>query len=139
MSRDPELRDKCVKLFEQTVNGYGMVFIGWREVPVNHYGCGPGARLSMPHIRQAFIGFDKDCQNIEKELYLLRRILEKSTARIHGDFYIASLSNKTICYKGMLHAHQMREFYPELGNPKMVSGFAIVHSRFSTNNAAFME
>ena len=135
LPRDPEKRELCEKLVEKTVTGEGFSFIGSRSVPVNLHACGNGARISAPWVTQVFIGYPDSLKSeaTDAALYILRRKIEKE-AEIKGyDIYVASLSNKTIIYKGMMHAWQLAEFYPDLGDESFTSALAMVHSRYSTN------
>jgi glutamate synthase (ferredoxin) len=134
---------KCVEmLFEQIVREEGQTVLGWRDVPVNPGPLGKGARETMPMIRQVFIGRgalpnQSDGLNFERKLYVIRRRVEnavrESDVGQRGMFYIPSLSFKTLVYKGMLNSTQLGPFYPDLTDPEMVTAFALVHSRFSTN------
>jgi glutamate synthase (NADPH/NADH) large chain len=115
----------------------GMHLLGWRDVPVDPTAPGVTARAGMPHIRQFFVaavGLDGDA--LERRLYVLRRVIE-TRARQGGidrrALHLASLSSRTVVYKGMLTAEQLGRFYSDLGNPAVVSALAIVHARFSTN------
>jgi glutamate synthase (ferredoxin) len=130
----------CVKIFEEVVKEEGQVFLGWRAVPTDNSSLGPTARSSQPIIRQVFIGRGSNCpdaMSFERKLYVIRRLVEKKVSRsaIPGrtHFYVPSLSYKTIVYKGMLNAPQLRDFYKDLANPQVVSAIGMVHSRFSTN------
>ncbi|HEY6006263.1 MAG TPA: glutamate synthase large subunit, partial [Anaeromyxobacter sp.] len=95
---------------------------------------------SQPVIRQIFVGRGSNCpdaMSFERKLYVIRRLMEKKVSRssIRGrsHFYVPSLSWKTIVYKGMLNAGQLRDFFQDLKDPAMASAIAMVHSRFSTN------
>ena len=133
-------RGRCEEIIERTVFERGQSFLGWRDVPVDSRRIGRIARERQPVIRQFFIAW-KDASatepTIERELFLMRRIIENRVIEAGADassnFYISSLSSNRIVYKGMLLASQLPEFYDDLRNPLMVSGFAMVHSRFSTN------
>jgi glutamate synthase domain-containing protein 2/glutamate synthase domain-containing protein 3/glutamate synthase domain-containing protein 1 len=114
--------------------------IGWRDVPVNSFGLGNSALQSQPFIRQVFIGKTEriaDNEQFERKLYVTRRwtkeLLTRENALYDEQFYVASLSTKTIIYKGMLTTHQLVTFYPDLGDRRFETGLAVVHSRFSTN------
>ncbi|BBO70068.1 glutamate synthase [Desulfosarcina alkanivorans] len=118
----------------------GLVFLGWRAVPVNPEAAGDLARRVMPEIRMLFVGKAdprEDAVSFERRLYLMRKSAER---RVHrpvdpegGLFHIASLSSRTLVYKGMLLADQMSAFYPDLCDPEMASALALVHQRYSTN------
>jgi len=127
-------------LFEETVRAEGQELLGWREVPTGDAALGPTAKASQPIIRQVFIGRGEDVADeaaFERKLYVIRRLLEKKVSRsaIPGRsyFYVSSLSHKTIVYKGMFNAGQLRRFYLDLVDPSVVSAIAMVHQRFSTN------
>ena len=133
-------RAACVKLFEEVVREEGQTLLGWRDVPTDNAALGPTAKASQPVIRQVFVGRGSNCpdaMSFERKLYVIRRLVEKKVSRsaIPGrtHFYVPSLSHKTIVYKGMLNAAQLREFYDDLASPQVVSAIGMVHSRFSTN------
>jgi glutamate synthase (ferredoxin) len=140
MSTEAADRHKCWQTLERIVVEEGQRMLGWRSVPVNNASLGPTAKAAEPVVRQVFIGRNSKLQDdlaFERKLYVIRRRAEKSIrysgVKGLGDFYIPSLSAKTLVYKGMLMAEQLEMFYPELGDPAMASGLALVHSRFSTN------
>ncbi|MFN4258176.1 MAG: glutamate synthase large subunit [Gemmataceae bacterium] len=137
---DADERRYCEQTFEQIVREEGQRVLGWRDVPVNDAPIGPTAKAGMPFIRQLFIGRDEklaDADAFERKLYVIRKRVENgvktSDLKQKSMFYIPSLSHRTIVYKGMLISHQISDFYPELLDPDMVTGLAMVHSRFSTN------
>ena len=118
----------------------GLVFLGWRDVPVNPEAAGDLARRVMPAIQMAFVGKGDpaaDTPTFERRLFLMRKSVENRVRRsISTDtdpFHIASLSSRTLVYKGMLLADQMTAFYPDLCDPEMASALALVHQRYSTN------
>ncbi|MGE5047023.1 MAG: glutamate synthase central domain-containing protein, partial [Deltaproteobacteria bacterium] len=133
-------RDAINRLFEETVRSEGQELIGWRDVPTDNAALGPTAKTSQPVIRQVFIARGADVADeeaLERKLYVIRRLVEKKVSRsaIPGrkHFYVPSLSHKTIVYKGMLNAGQLRSFFLDLQDSAVVSAIAMVHSRFSTN------
>src|SRR5512138_1777421 len=133
-------RAAIVDIFEQVVRDEGQAVLGWRDVPTDNATLGPTAQASQPVIRQVLVGRGTNCpdaMSFERKLYVIRRLVEKKVSRsaIPGrtHFYVPSLSHKTIVYKGMLNAPQLREFYRDLHDPAVVSAVAMVHSRFSTN------
>ncbi len=136
---DKDSRRECEQLFEKIVREEGQRVLGWRTVPTDNSPLGPTARASQPFIRQIFIGPDSELFEdlaFERKLLVIRKRVTKGAKRgIHerGMFYVASLSSRTIVYKGMLIAGQLTTFYPDLLNPSMESALALVHSRFSTN------
>ncbi|MBQ6595875.1 MAG: glutamate synthase large subunit [Clostridia bacterium] len=120
------------RIFEQLAASEGMYVLGWRSVPCHPAQLGPGARRTMPWIRQCFLkrpGNIAAGQDFDRRLYVLRRVFEKQDT----DSYICSLSCRTIVYKGMMLVSQLRSFYDDLQDARYVSRMALVHSRFSTN------
>ena len=120
------------KMFEQFVKQENAKFIGWRKVDCDDKILGQKAKECMPNIYQAFIEKPKTCQSdldFDKVLYVIRREFEKSCK----ETYVASLSCRTIVYKGMFLVGQLRKFYKDLQDTDYKSAIAIVHSRFSTN------
>ena len=140
LPQDPQEEVYCQQALERIALEEGQKFLGWRDVPVDPDSIGIGARRGMPVIRQALIGRGDGTPNessFERKLYVIRRRVENEVAASDiGDpstFYIPSLSANRIVYKGLLMAHQIKGFYRELADETMVSSFAMVHSRFSTN------
>jgi glutamate synthase domain-containing protein 2/glutamate synthase domain-containing protein 1/glutamate synthase domain-containing protein 3 len=131
---DPSEQAAFTKLIEETVVAEGQIVLGWREVPVDEKSIGATARASRPAIRQLFIGAGpahlEDQDAFERKLYVIRRVTE---AGAPPACYIASLSSRTLVYKGMLISYQLAAFYPDLADERMASAMAVVHSRFSTN------
>ena len=124
--------------FENKINkiieNEGQTLLGWRTVPVNPEKLGKHARQSKPFIRQVFIGASDDIQDelsFERKLYVIRKQAEQLVQ--DSEFYFASLSCRTIVYKGLLTPEQLDEFYVDLQDERFQSAFALVHSRFSTN------
>jgi len=136
---EADARRECQRMFEQTVAQEGQTTLGWRTVPFYELGLGRGALESRPVIRQVFIGRGKgtvDQAQFERKLCVIRKLASKRAKRgIHERrmFYVASLSSRTIVYKGMLTAGQLQTFYPDLSDSLVTSALALVHSRFSTN------
>ncbi|MDP9344181.1 MAG: glutamate synthase subunit alpha, partial [Actinomycetota bacterium] len=134
LPRDPALRARIEALLELNARIEGQRVLGWRDVPVDERHVGDTANASRPEVRQLFIeagpGFEHDRDAFERKLYVIRRIVEHA---VGPDFYAASFSAKTIVYKGMLKAPQVRAFYPDLQDGRFASALALVHSRFSTN------
>src|SRR3954464_10935778 len=135
LPRDGARREMLEALLERNVRVEGQVVLGWRDVPVDEAHVGTTANESRPHMRQLFIGagpgFMDDQDAFERKLYVIRRVCELAAG---PDFYVASCSSRTLVYKGMLIAHQMRNgFYPDLLDERFASALALVHSRFSTN------
>ncbi len=133
-------RENCEKHLEQIINEEGQIVLGWRTVPTDDSMLGSAAKACLPYMRQIFIGRSPDLKDdlaFERKLYIIRKRAEKairySKENNNEFFYIASLSCKTIVYKGMLTSEQVDEFYKDLGNPLFESALALVHSRYSTN------
>ncbi|HNQ72136.1 MAG TPA: glutamate synthase large subunit [Verrucomicrobiota bacterium] len=133
-------RYKCEKLFEEIVDAEGQTVLGWRPVPTCNTGLGDWARQNEPIIRQVFIGRAPglaDDLAFERKLYIIRKLAEKGIrySGIKGceQFYIPSLSYKTLIYKGMLLPSQLEAYFPDLSDPALETALALVHSRFSTN------
>ncbi len=133
-------REQCEAAFERIIREEGQTFLGWRNVPTNNGTLGDTAKASEPFMRQVFIGRHpaiKDDLAFERKLYVIRRRAENEIRYGGLDFghwfYIASLSHRTLVYKGMLMAEQLGSYFPELGDPLTQSALALVHSRFSTN------
>lgn len=126
LPRNKLLLNQHKKMFEKLVEQEGCTFITWRKVPCDDSILGQKAKDCMPSIYQAFVQGDTD---LEQNLYVIRREFEKSCK----ETYVASLSSRTIVYKGMFLVSQLRKFYLDLQDENYKSAIAIVHSRFSTN------
>jgi glutamate synthase (NADPH) large chain len=140
LPKDKTSRVECYRLFEKALAEEGLQLLGSRDVPVDGRDLGASAKASQPLIRQVFV--DRPVRMVEglafeRKLYIVRRLAEKAVSRsaIPGrdDFYIPSLSSRTVVYKGMLNASQLRTYYPDLADERVESAIAMVHSRFSTN------
>ncbi|HUU15708.1 MAG TPA: glutamate synthase large subunit [Sedimentisphaerales bacterium] len=137
-SKDTKLRQQCDKVLESALDYYGMMVLGWRDVPTSSDCLGQIALTAEPSIRQIFVdGSAFEDELLERRLYLARKRSERLVRENFGetaqDFYITSLSCRTICYKGMFMAWQLFAFYPDLANRLLISALAIVHQRYSTN------
>ena len=135
-----DFREEQKRIFEDIVKDEGQTVLGWREVPIDESLIGEEAKRIRPHFLQVFIGRNPDLaesMDFERKLYIIRRRAEKKIIPLSEgmgtDFYIASLSSKTIVYKGMLTSDQMRHFYLDLSDLDFKTAMAMVHSRFSTN------
>ena len=130
--QDELKRNQAKNIFEVIVAKEGMKFLGWREVPVRPEVLGSRAVECMPYIMQGFIERPKKIKqgiDFDRRLYVVRRIFEQSS----DDTYVASLSSRTIAYKGMFLVGQLRSFFTDLQDEDYESAIALVHSRFSTN------
>ncbi|MDE2841918.1 MAG: glutamate synthase large subunit [Chloroflexota bacterium] len=138
----PEAKGLCEDLINRSIASEGLALLGWRDVPVDPDKLGRDARAVQPAIRQFFVvsgKADMEPDQLQRKLYTLRKVIENGLADcVIGEddadyFYICSLSNSTVVYKGLLMAHQVADFYLDLNDESLVSAFALVHSRFSTN------
>ena len=138
----PEAFDKAQSLVSSVIEEEGLEVLGWRDVPLDHDKLGRDSRRRCPRICQVFVGPGSsrlDAAQLERKLYVVRKVIEHSKnesglSEEESDyFYVCSLSCNTIVYKGLLMAHQISGFYLDLLEEELVSAFALVHSRFSTN------
>jgi len=115
---------------EQLAAAEGLIVLGWRDVPFDVEACGAGARAVLPELVQLFVAGanGESGPELERMAFCLRKRAEHE-----GGVYFASLSARTIVYKGMLSAVQLEPFFPDLSDPRYGSALALVHSRFSTN------
>ena len=129
-------QETCRTIVETEVLRMGYYIYGWRHVPVDISVLGEKANATRPEIEQILIsnakGVDED--TFERELYVIRRRIEKAAIAAQvPTLYIASMSCRSIIYKGMMLAEQVAEFYPDLQDDRFISAFAIYHQRYSTN------
>ncbi|TWI59021.1 glutamate synthase large subunit [Halalkalibacter nanhaiisediminis] len=127
-----EIEANLNKLIEQE----GQKILGWRTVPVDVEKLGMVGKQTCPTIRQVFIGANEEINDdlaFERKLFVIRKQAEHWASEREYRFYFASLSSKTIVYKGLLTPEQVDAFYLDLQNELFVSAFSLVHSRFSTN------
>ena len=139
---DDEARRVSEALIEEVVHAEGLVLLGWRDVPVNPPALGRDAREVQPVIRQIFVkggASINGADELDRKLYVARksiehRLLETDINDDQADyFYLCSFSCTTIVYKGLLMADQVDGFHQDMKDEDLVSAFALVHSRFSTN------
>ncbi len=141
LPREPAARLACQEEIERAVRAQGQVLLGWRDVPVDEtMEMSPAVRSREPLIRQVFIGRGRDIMTtdaLERKLYVIRKSSGHAIQRLrleHGkQFYVPSMSARTVVYKGMLLAPQVGVYYKDLRDPRCVSALALVHQRFSTN------
>jgi glutamate synthase domain-containing protein 2/glutamate synthase domain-containing protein 1/glutamate synthase domain-containing protein 3 len=140
MPRNPTQRRRIEEVFARVVQAEGQVYLGARTVPVDNSMLGETARQSEPFIRQVFIERGEDTADeaeFERKLYVIRKRayneIRVSTVGGAEYWYVASLSHKTLVYKGMLTTMQLDQYFPDLRDPRMETAIALVHSRFSTN------
>ncbi len=137
LSPDEDTREESLKSLSNIIEREGQTLLGIREVPVYEVCIGNSAREAMPHIVQVFIGKGSkmSADDFERRLYVIGKLAEKEIRKTGNDnyFYFASLSARTLVYKGMLTPDQVNEFYLDLKDVDMETAIALVHSRFSTN------
>ena len=134
------------RVFEEGCAEAGVPLLFWRRVPVDPHDLGETARACMPTILQAFLGRPEDVEagdDFERRLYVCRRTVEKradAEYSLKGKiFYVCSMSSRTVVYKGMLVATQMRRFFIDLNDAAVKTAVALVHSRYSTNTTPSWE
>ena len=140
LPRDPASRIACEYEIERAIKEEGQVLLGWRDVPVDNSDLAEPARRIEPVIRQVFIGRGRGItvtDALERKLYIIRKSSGHAIQALrlqHGkEFYVPSMSARTLCYKGMLLAYQVGEYYLDLKDARVESALALVHQRFSTN------
>lgn len=133
---DLDAQETCRTIVESEVLSAGYRIYGWRQVPVDISVIGEKANATRPEIEQIMLSNprDMDSDALERDLYVVRRRIEKRVKEeAINDFYICSLSGRSVIYKGMFLAEQLTTFYPDLLDERFVSSFAIYHQRYSTN------
>jgi len=133
---DYAAQESCRTIVETEILRAGHYIYGWRQVPVDTSIIGAKANATRPEIEQIMVanmtGADED--QFERQLFLIRRRIEKRVREESiNDFYVCSLSCRSVIYKGMFLAEQLSVFYPDLNDERFVSSFAIYHQRYSTN------
>lgn len=135
-SNNDKEREKIETYVNELIEQEGQQLLGWRSVPTDESKVGADAQETAPVVRQVFIGAAEDLTDelaFERKLYIIRKQAENWANEQEMRFYFASLSNRTIVYKGLLTPTQVDEFYLDLQDEDFVSAFSLVHSRFSTN------
>ena len=132
--------EECKEIFARAAEKLNIEIIGYRKVPVNRSPIGPTALSVEPVMEQVFVkkpDYVKDAEDFERKLFILRNYashtINNSIKKDDIGFYITSLSQNTIVYKGQLTSNQVREYFPDLSDKRVVSAFGLVHSRFATN------
>lgn len=131
----------CEQELERAVKAEGQVLLGWRDVPVDRdMPMSPAVRAKEPVIRQIFIGRGPDVivpDALERKLYVIRKTASAAIQKLQlthsREYYVPSMSCRTVIYKGLLLANQVGQYYRDLADPRTVSALALVHQRFSTN------
>ncbi|WP_254661378.1 glutamate synthase large subunit [Aquimarina megaterium] len=133
-------RQFCIDTFEQNIIDQGLTLLGWRDVLVDHIHIGEIAATTEPFIKQIFIGKENENQSyfdFNLKLFIARKVTEhtiyESKLSESKFFYLPSLSTKTLIFKGLLMPEDIKLYYKDLLNPKVVTRLALVHQRFSTN------
>ena len=133
-------RAECEALIERLVDEEDQILLGWRDVPTDNSGLGQSVKDVEPVVRQLFIGCGESCpaqDDFERKLFIIRKLIENQVRDTdwpeRENFYIPSLSSRTLLYKGMLLANQVDTYFKDLRDERMVSALALVHQRFSTN------
>ncbi len=138
LPHDEELRGRCEQTLAAQADAEGLAVLGWRDVPSDNRCLGELARMSEPVIRQAFLdGRGRKDEDLERRLYVVRKRTERRVREMLADradqFYVPSMSGRTIVYKGMFLAPQLFAYYPDLTDTRVQTALAIVHQRYSTN------
>ncbi len=131
----------CEQELERAIKAEGQVLLGWRDVPVDReMPMSPTVREKEPVIRQVFIGRGPDIlvpDALERKLYVIRKTASSAINALKlthgGEYYVPSMSCRTIIYKGLLLADQVGKYYLDLQDERLTSAIALVHQRFSTN------
>ncbi|MBP6014506.1 MAG: glutamate synthase large subunit [Alphaproteobacteria bacterium] len=133
---DYAAQETCRTIVEAEILRFGYYIYGWRQVPVDISVIGEKANATRPEIEQIMFdtGTKKDVEAIERDLFIIRRRIETQVRKASiPNFYVCSLSTRSLIYKGMFLAEQLSTFYPDLNDPRFVSPMAIFHQRYSTN------
>ena len=134
LPQDQEAAQKTRATVEEVAAEEKLIVLGWRVVPVQPDLLGVQARENQPQIEQVLLAsVDKSGDELERQLYITRRRISKVATNISEEFYVCSLSSRTIVYKGMVRSAVLGNFYHDLKNPAYKSAFAVYHRRFSTN------
>ena len=133
---DYSAQEKCKAIVENILVQENFYIYGWRQVPVNPKVLGVTANSNRPEITQVLFRKNSSLETdiLERQLFVCRKKIEKEARENQlKEFYICSMSSRSIVYKGMFLAESLADFYPDLLNPKFTSRFAIFHQRYSTN------
>ena len=135
LPHDEFAADRARKECEHQVEARGLTFSGWRQVPVDPSVCGELARTNQPRIEQMFVSAstDMDGSEFNRHLFVARRRSEIALQDLGTDFYVCSLSNDVILYKGLVMPEHLATFYSDLRDSSLTSAIAVFHQRFSTN------
>ncbi|MGN6495523.1 MAG: glutamate synthase large subunit [Agriterribacter sp.] len=138
--KEIRLREECREIFARAAEKLGLEILTYRKVPVNTSDIGPTALSVEPDMEHVFIACPdhiQDSEEFERKLFVLRNYashtINNTVKKDSIGFYIPSLSYKTVTYKGQLTSGQVRHYFTDLSNKRVVSAFGLVHSRFATN------
>jgi len=138
LPQDAVCRTRCEQALDACFKDEGLEVLAWRDVPVCPEAVGELGRSTLPVIRQVFVGCGSVArQHLDRHLFIARKVAENVVRRdgLAGDgtFYLPSCSSRTLVYKGLMRSFRVADFYPELRDPRVTSGLALVHQRYSTN------
>ena len=137
LPQDKKERQSCKDTLLKVIESQGQILLGWRKVPVDDSDIGKTARETQPFIEQVFIGSQLRGLDLERKLYIIRKLTENniraSTLKHKSFFYITNLSGRTFSYKGLLMPAQVESFFLDLKEEDLSSAICLVHSRYSTN------
>ena len=140
LPRSGETRTACEAVIEATVRAEGQTVLGWRDVPVDSNYLGASVRPKEPVVRQVFIGRGESTAGadaFERKLFVIHKVAAREASELElperEQFYISTMSARTICYKGMMLAEHLADYYLDLRDERVESALALVHQRFSTN------
>ncbi len=138
LNQDPAIAERSRKILEKHIDNEMMSIAGWRRVPVNTSVCGPVALESLPAIEQVFVNASPgwSAHDIERRLFIARRMAAAENMQLDQPdelFYVATLSNLTTVYKGLVMPENLPAFFPDLQDPRLETAICLFHQRFSTN------
>ena len=140
LPKEPASRIACEQEIERAIKDEEQVLLGWRDVPRDNTGLGVSVKKIEPVVRQVFIGRGANVtvtDALERKLYIIRKASGHAIQALHlahgKEFYVPSMSARTVVYKGMLLADQVGSYFKDLQDARVVSALALVHQRFSTN------
>jgi glutamate synthase (NADPH/NADH) large chain len=138
--KEVSIRRECKEIIQRCADRLGFPILGYRQVPTDNSMIGETARSAEPLMEQLFVGRPAgvaDAEIFERKLYVLRNYISHTVRNTLGEegklFYFASFSCKTLVYKGQLTSSQLRSYFADLRDPRLVSAFGLIHSRFATN------
>ncbi len=141
LPKEQASKEACEQEMERAIKAEGQVLLGWRDVPINQdMPMSPTVRAKEPLIRQVFIGRGNDVivqDALERKLYVIRKTASAAIQNLHlkhsKEYYVPSMSSRTVIYKGLLLADQVGTYFLDLRDERCVSALGLVHQRFSTN------